>query len=82
MHLYYTDVVDSDPMISFDWSREAIDQTVAEITETVHAIEDKKFDKSVQNHYACGFCDMKYVCGRENDQRGDIKNGSMYQMRQ
>ena len=42
----------------------AIDRTIEEITDTVHAIENKEFEKKVQNNYACRFCDMKYVCGK------------------
>ena len=66
MHLYYTSTLEGNPLISFEWSRDAIDKTVQEITQTVRDIEDKKFDSKVQNNYACRFCDMKYVCGKEN----------------
>ena len=64
MHLYYTSTLEGNPIISFDWSREAIDKTVDEINQTVKDIESKKFDRSVQNNYACEFCDMRYVCGK------------------
>ena len=64
MHLYYTNCQDGKPMISFEWSREAIDNTISEITETINSIEQKKFTGSVTNSYACTFCDMKYVCGK------------------
>ena len=63
MHLYYTSTLEGNPIISFEWSRYAIDKTVEEITQTVHDIEDKKFELKVQNSYACEFCDMRYVCG-------------------
>lgn len=66
MHLYYTSTIKGDPIITFQWSRNAIDKTIEEITDTVHSIENKRFDKKVQNNYACRFCDMKYVCGKEN----------------
>jgi len=66
MHLYYTSTLEGNPLISFEWSRDAIDKTVQEITQTVRDIEDKKFDSKVQNNYACRFCDMKYVCGNAN----------------
>ena len=65
MHLYYTSTVEGNPLISFEWSRDAIDSTVEEITQTVHNIENKQFEGMVQNSYACRFCDMKYVCGKE-----------------
>ena len=63
MHLYYTSTMDGNPIISFDWSRDAIDKTVDEISGTVMRIESKDFEDKVQNNYACRFCDMKYVCG-------------------
>lgn len=66
MHLYYTSTIESNPLISFEWSREAVNNTVQEITRTVHDIEHKKFEHKVQNSYACRFCDMKYVCGKVN----------------
>lgn len=64
MHLYYTSTMEGNPIISFDWSRDAVDDTVAEITQTVRNIEAKRFDHMMQNSYACEFCDMKYVCNK------------------
>lgn len=64
MHLYYTNTMEGNPIISFEWSRDAVSQTIDEITQTVRNIEDKKFDSMVQNSYACEFCDMRYVCGK------------------
>ncbi len=64
MHLYYTNCPNGDPLITFEWTRSAIDHTVAEISETIKNIEDKNFDGSVTNSYACTFCDMRYVCGK------------------
>lgn len=66
MHLYYTSTSeDGNPLITFEWNRENVNHTVDEISETVRCIEEKKFDRSVQNSYACEFCDMRYVCGKE-----------------
>lgn len=64
MHLYYTNCRNEDPLISFEWTKAAIDHTVAEISETIKNIENKNFDGSVTNSYACIFCDMRYVCGK------------------
>ena len=64
MHLYYTSTMHGNPIITFPWSQNAIDKTIKEITDTVHAIEDKRFEGKVQNNYACKFCDMKYICGK------------------
>ena len=65
MHLYYTSELDDDPLVTFIWDRKAVDQTIADITETVEKIEAKEFHEKAQNAYACKFCDMRYFCGRE-----------------
>ena len=65
MHLYYTSTLVGNPIISFEWNKDAVACTIDEITETVHKIENKEFESRVQNNYACRFCDMKYVCGKE-----------------
>ena len=65
MHLYYTNCGNGDPLISFNWSRAAIDNTVAEISETIRNIENKDFSDDARNSYACTFCDMRYLCGKE-----------------
>jgi len=62
MHLYYTNAQDGDPLISFDWTRAAIERTIAELTETIRNIESKNFEGSATNSYACTFCDMRYFC--------------------
>ena len=64
MHLYYTNCLNGDPLITFEWTRDAIDHTVDEITATIRNIENKNFEGSVTNSYACTFCDMRYVCGK------------------
>lgn len=64
MHLYYTSTMEGNPIISFEWNKDAVDETINEITQTVRNIESKKFNHMVQNSYACEFCDMKYVCGK------------------
>ena len=64
MHLYYTSCENEDPLITFEWTRNAIDKTVMEIMETIKNIESKNFEGNVTNSYACTFCDMRFVCGR------------------
>jgi len=66
MHLYYTNCGNDDPLITFNWSRAAIDNTVAEISETIRNIENKEFSDGARNPYACTFCDMRYLCGKES----------------
>lgn len=65
MHLYYTSTLEENPMISFEWKKEDIEQTVEEITKTVEQIEKKEFEGKGQNQNTCKFCDMKYVCGKD-----------------
>lgn len=64
MHLYYTSTLEGNPVISFEYSTKSISATIREITDTVHHIENKDFTEGVRNSYACRFCDMKYVCGK------------------
>ena len=64
MHLYYTNCQNNDPLITFEWTQDAIDSTISEISETIRNIEDKKFNGSATNSYACSFCDMRFVCGK------------------
>ena len=65
MHLYYTSTTTGDPLITFIWNKSAIDNTIKELTQTIHNIENKIFKETVRNSYACEFCDMKYLCKRQ-----------------
>lgn len=65
MHLYYTNCQEESPLISFQWIREAIDNTVKEISDTIIRIERKEFEKSASNSYACKYCDLKFLCGKD-----------------
>ena len=65
MHLYYTSTIEGSPLISFEWNKKSIDNTVNEISDTIKAIENKDFRLKAQNKYACKFCDMKYICNKE-----------------
>ena len=67
MHLYYTSVLEGDPLITFECKESDIDQTINEITRTVEKIETKDFCSQVQNKYACTFCDMRHFCGCEDN---------------
>ena len=64
MHLYYTNCQNNDPLITFTWTRDAIDHTIAEISQTINKIEQKQFEQGATNSYACTFCDMRYLCGK------------------
>ena len=64
MHLYYTSTLEGNPIISFTREQYDIDTTIAEVSDTIRKIEDCDFNGDVTNNYACKFCDMKYVCGK------------------
>lgn len=70
MKLYYTSVNDGDPYIVFDYKKENIDRTIAEITETIRNIESRRFEGDVKNNYACRFCDMKFICKKDDVMKG------------
>ena len=67
MHLYYTACTDGDPLITFEWTRNAIDRTVREISETIGRIERKEFEGGATNAYACAWCDMRFLCGKAHE---------------
>lgn len=67
MHLYYTNCADGDPLITFEWSKEAIANTVSQISETIRKIENKDFYEAAKNSYLCKFCDMRYLCGKVDE---------------
>lgn len=63
LSLYYTR--DSEPVIELEYDRKSVENTINEIKRTVGNIENNNFDEGAQNNYACRFCDMKFVCGKE-----------------
>ena len=66
MTLYYTNEKNKDPLITFEYKKDAIDSTIGAVCSIVKRIEDKDFEHSVQNSYSCKYCDMRYYCGKEN----------------
>ena len=67
MHLYYTNCADGNPLITFEWLKEAVDNTVSQISETIRKIENKDFYEAAKNSYLCKFCDMRYLCGKVDE---------------
>lgn len=65
MKLYYTSVNNGDPYIVFENDTDKIQKTINEVNETIYKIENKIFDDNVRNNYACKFCDMRFVCGKQ-----------------
>lgn len=62
MHLYYTGEENGNPMISFPYTKSAIDGTVAAFDDTVHKILKKDFKKCADNPTTCRNCDFRFYC--------------------
>ena len=62
MHLYYTAEENGNPMISFPYTRSAIEGTVAAFDDTVHRILKKDFNHSCDDVRTCKNCDFRYYC--------------------
>ncbi len=67
MHLYYTSTLEGDPLVSYDWNRQAVEGTIREIGETVWKIEHKEFREKARNRYACKYCDFRALCHRDGE---------------
>lgn len=65
MHLYYTGEENSNPMISFPYTKSAIDGTVAAFDDTVHKIMKKDFKHGCDNPTTCKNCDFRHYCGNK-----------------
>lgn len=63
MHLYYTGEANSNPMISFPYTKSAIEGTVAAFDDTVHKIMKKEFKHGCDNPTTCKNCDFRHYCG-------------------
>jgi len=64
MNLYYTAEENSNPIISFPYTKSAIDGTVAAFDDTVHKILRREFNHCAENPRSCESCDFKYYCQR------------------
>lgn len=62
MHLYYTGEEDGNPMISFPYTKSAIDGTVAAFDDTVHKILRKDFKNCSNDAKICSNCDFRHYC--------------------
>lgn len=65
MHLYYTNSESEDPLITFAYKKESIENTIKNLSDTVHKIETKSFTGETCNRSLCHFCDFKYLCKQE-----------------
>lgn len=64
MHLYYTGEEKSEPTVTFEKSKEAIDTTIKEFDKVVAKIQKHEFSKESDNKKTCRECDMRYYCGK------------------
>lgn len=64
MNLYYTAEENSNPIISFPYTKSAIEGTVAAFDDTVHKILRREFNHCADNPRSCESCDFKYYCQR------------------
>lgn len=62
MHLYYTGEENGNPMISYPYTRTAIEGTVAAFDDTVHKILKKDFSNRCNDAKTCKNCDFRYYC--------------------
>ena len=62
MHLYYTGEENGNPMISFPYTKSAIDGTVAAFDDTVHKILKKDFKSCSNDPKTCSNCDFRHYC--------------------
>lgn len=64
MHLYYTGEENGNPMISFSYTKSAIEGTVSAFDGTVHKILKKDFKTCAKDAKTCSNCDFRYYCHR------------------
>lgn len=62
MHLYYTAEDSGNPMISFPYTKTAIDGTISSFDDTVHHILKKDFKKCATESKTCRNCDFRFYC--------------------
>ncbi|MCD8215826.1 MAG: ATP-dependent helicase [Clostridiales bacterium] len=62
MHLYYTGEENSNPMITFPYTKSAIEGTVAAFDDTVHKILRKEYSHCSENPKTCMNCDFRFYC--------------------
>lgn len=65
MHLYYTGEENGNPMITFPYTKSAIEGTVAAFDGTVHKILKKDFKSGCNNPVTCKNCDFRHYCGNK-----------------
>lgn len=62
MNLYYTGEENGNPVISFPYTKSAIEGTVAAFDDTVHKILKHEYKHCSDNPQTCRNCDFRYYC--------------------
>lgn len=62
MNIYYTGEENGNPMITFPYTKSAIEGTVAAFDDTVHKILRKDFKHSCNDPKTCANCDFRFYC--------------------
>ena len=62
MHIYYTGEESGNPMISFPYTKSAIEGTMAVFDDTVRKIMSKQFCKRADSLKTCEGCDFRFYC--------------------
>jgi len=62
MHIYYTGEESGNPMISFPYTKSAIEGTMAVFDDTVRKIMKKQFCKRADSLKTCEGCDFRFYC--------------------
>lgn len=64
MHLYYTAEENGNPMITYPYTKTAIEGSVAAFDDTVHKILEKDFNHRCDDTKTCKNCDFRYYCNK------------------
>lgn len=64
MNLYYTGEENGNPVISFPYTKSAVEGTMAAFDDTVHKILKKDFKHCSDSANTCRNCDFRFYCGR------------------
>lgn len=62
MHLYYTGENDGVPTITYTYTKNAVEGTIAAFDETVHKIMSKDFNHCANDSKVCKECDFRFYC--------------------
>lgn len=62
MHIYYTGEENGNPMVTFPYTKSAIEGTVAAFDDTVHKILRKEYNHCSDNPKTCENCDFRFYC--------------------